>query len=215
MKAKFDKDQGNIDKMNKLIYIAVLLDPRCKMVSLALALQRIYGEEKANDLVHLVNEAAFSLFEKYKEIYAPATGQYSGSGGSGVVASNSLSHGKNEFDPERMVSQQLKQQRVFNTGESAFIKNDLERYLNEALEDDSDPNFDLLSWWKINSARFTILSHLACDMLAMPISTVASESAFNTGGRTLNQFRSSLTPKVFLQLSKFAFQFYLTTSTFI
>jgi len=37
---------------------------------------------------------------------------------------------------------------------------------------------------------------MACDALVMSASTVASESAFSTGGHTLNSFRTSLTPKV-------------------
>ena len=55
---------------------------------------------------------------------------------------------------------------------------------------------DALSWWGINGHRFPIVSRMALDMLAIPLSTVASESAFSAGGRHLDPFRSSLTPKV-------------------
>ena len=39
-----------------------------------------------------------------------------------------------------------------------------------------------------------MLSKIARDVLAVPISTVASESAFSTGGHILDPFRSSLSP---------------------
>ena len=41
--------------------------------------------------------------------------------------------------------------------------------------------FEILGWWKANSNRYQVLSKMARDVLAVPISTVASESAFNTG----------------------------------
>src|SRR6185369_13955214 len=63
----------------------------------------------------------------------------------------------------------------------------------EECEEDCK-KFDILTWWKGQSTRFPILSSLARDVLAIPISTVASEPAFSTGGRILDDFRSSLTP---------------------
>ena len=53
-----------------------------------------------------------------------------------------------------------------------------------------------LSWWGINRHRFSIVSRMARGILAIPLSTVALESAFNAGGRHLDPFRSFLTPKV-------------------
>ena len=54
---------------------------------------------------------------------------------------------------------------------------------------------DILDWWKLNSSNYLILSKMAREILAIPISTVAFESAFSTSGRILNAFRSSLSPK--------------------
>ena len=60
----------------------------------------------------------------------------------------------------------------------------------------NENKFDILSWWKINSIKFSILSQMARDVLAIPISTVTLESTFRTEGRVLDAFRSSLTPRI-------------------
>jgi hypothetical protein len=39
-----------------------------------------------------------------------------------------------------------------------------------------------------------VLAHMAQDILAIPISTIASKSVFSTSGRILDDFRTSLTP---------------------
>ncbi|GJU38206.1 zinc finger BED domain-containing protein RICESLEEPER 2-like protein [Tanacetum coccineum] len=51
------------------------------------------------------------------------------------------------------------------------------------------------SWWNQNMKKFPILSQVAKHVLAMSISTVALDSAFSTGGRVIDKYRSSLMPK--------------------
>ena len=54
--------------------------------------------------------------------------------------------------------------------------------------------FELLGWWKANSDRYQVLSKMVKDMLAIPVSTIASKSVFSTKWCILNPFRSSLSP---------------------
>ncbi|CAN0885163.1 Putative AC transposase [Linum grandiflorum] len=80
-------------------------------------------------------------------------------------------------------------------------KSDLAIYLSLPREETStldNPNnqFDILDWWKNYGVRYPVLSDMVKDILAVPISTVPSESAFSTSGRVLDSFRSSLTSKI-------------------
>ncbi|KAJ3704121.1 hypothetical protein LUZ61_007826 [Rhynchospora tenuis] len=70
---------------------------------------------------------------------------------------------------------------------------ELDQYLAEPLDHCSlDDDFDILSWWKLKAPTYPVLARLARDVLAVPISIMASESAFSIAGRTLSPTRSSL-----------------------
>ena len=71
---------------------------------------------------------------------------------------------------------------------------DVDKYITEASEKNRE-GFDILAWWKVNYTRYAILFEVAQDVMAIPMSTVASKSAFSTGGHVLDLFRSSLAPK--------------------
>ncbi|GJX00270.1 zinc finger BED domain-containing protein RICESLEEPER 2-like protein [Tanacetum coccineum] len=85
------------------------------------------------------------------------------------------------------------------SGVAKDSKSELDRYLTEEIEGDEayfkSGDFTVLGWWKRRSPAFPVLSLVARDILAIPISTVASESTFSTGGRVLDSFRSSLSPE--------------------
>ncbi|GJT99526.1 zinc finger BED domain-containing protein RICESLEEPER 2-like protein [Tanacetum coccineum] len=56
-------------------------------------------------------------------------------------------------------------------------------------------SFDVLAWWRANSLRYRILSRMARDILAIPITTVASEATFSAGSRVIDTYRASLAPE--------------------
>lgn len=58
-------------------------------------------------------------------------------------------------------------------------------------EDGSEP-FDILLWWSANAYQYPIIARIAKDVLAAPVSSVASESAFSAGGRVLSDYRSHM-----------------------
>ncbi|KAL2480724.1 Zinc finger BED domain-containing protein DAYSLEEPER [Abeliophyllum distichum] len=62
--------------------------------------------------------------------------------------------------------------------------------------EDERNNFDILRWWRQNERQYPIVSVIARDLLTPLVSTVASESAFSTGGRMLTDMRSRLKPDI-------------------
>ena len=60
----------------------------------------------------------------------------------------------------------------------------------------STSQFDILSRWKNNQGKYLILAKIARDFLIIPVSIVASESAFSTRGRHLSSHRNRLHPSI-------------------
>ncbi|KAI8554697.1 hypothetical protein RHMOL_Rhmol05G0118500 [Rhododendron molle] len=77
---------------------------------------------------------------------------------------------------------------------SAHVQLELDHY----FEDDlllRHESFDLLAWWKSSGLKYPTLQAIARDVLDVPVSTVASESSFSTGGGVITPYRNRLNPK--------------------
>ncbi|PHT44243.1 hypothetical protein CQW23_18268 [Capsicum baccatum] len=184
MKKKFEKYWGDPTKMNKMLFIPCVLDPRHKFTTLTFALKKMFGDNGAT-IEKDVREYMKSLFNEYS---SSASKDKCGKLSSEVEASSSSSM----VDIGDFYEELSRHTSGSGAGNS---KSELDKYLAEDTEVGTS-DFNVLLWWKYNSARFPFLSEMARDILAIPISSVASECAFSTGGRVLDSFRSSLTSKL-------------------
>ncbi|KAH1120986.1 hypothetical protein J1N35_004146 [Gossypium stocksii] len=185
MKEKYDKYWGDIDKMNLLMFVACVLDPRQKLKYLEFALSEMSSSEKASEMMQKLKESLYELFDEYKPPLHSTCSQSS--------VPTHVSLGEPQQKIKRRMQALYKKRELEICGEDKT--SELDKYLVEANEEFVE-DFDILLWWKVNSPRFPTLSKMARDVLAIPVSTVASESTFSTGGRVLDQYRSSLTPKI-------------------
>ncbi|XP_023765094.1 zinc finger BED domain-containing protein RICESLEEPER 2-like [Lactuca sativa] len=78
---------------------------------------------------------------------------------------------------------------------SQVVKVELECYLEEKLMPRVN-NFNILDYWRTREIRYPTVARMAGDILVVPISIVASKSAFSKGGRVLDAYRSSLAPSI-------------------
>ncbi|XP_038725975.1 zinc finger BED domain-containing protein RICESLEEPER 2-like [Tripterygium wilfordii] len=194
MKQKYDKYFGNVVKLNMLTIVAVILDPRHKMGFVLFALGQMYPGEVGVQMKKKVQDITSSMFEEYRKMVEPQDGSASKS--KETMGGASSEENVNQQPAEKMKMLMVSRYKKFRYeigGEDA--KSDLDKYLGEEVEDDHQ-GFNILKWWKDNGNRFSIVANMARDVLAIPISIVASKSTFSTGGRVLDPFRSSLTPTV-------------------
>ncbi|KAL8473760.1 hypothetical protein ACS0TY_030565 [Phlomoides rotata] len=179
MLEKFEKYWSQI---NGIMGVATVLDPRYKLKLLHYYFPLLYSSEDAKKEIERIKEICVDLVNEY---YV----KFKASGGIGGSFQSLESSFKN---PDEVDSMSNYDKFVTSETEHDTFKTELDSYLEErVLPRNVNVEFDILSWWK-NSLKYPILQLVAQDVLAIPISTVASESTFNTSGRFVSPHRSRL-----------------------
>ncbi|CAN6540769.1 unnamed protein product [Malus baccata var. baccata] len=166
---------------------AVVMDPRFKMKLVEFSFNKIYGEE-APMHIKVVDDGIHELFHEYLTLPLPLTPTYADEGNNNIKIEDSqggailTDNGLTDFDMYIMetTSQQM--------------KSELDQYLDESLLPRVN-DFDVLGWWKLNKMKYPTLSKMARDILSIPVSTVPSDSVFDTTVKEMDQYRSSLRPE--------------------
>ncbi|XP_026396961.1 zinc finger BED domain-containing protein RICESLEEPER 2-like [Papaver somniferum] len=167
MKLKFDKYWNTCSTM---MCIGVVLDPRYKFEFVEFGLEEIYGEFYFRHHVELVHSHLNEVFSFYE----------------GGLSSMDTSTNNLYINVDSLNS-------IGSTSTRTKSNSKMEEKFRERRRQRLDDNdFDILTWWKTNSPTYPILARMARDILAVPVSTVASESAFSSGGRVVTEYRSSL-----------------------
>ncbi|XP_075085012.1 zinc finger BED domain-containing protein DAYSLEEPER-like [Nicotiana tabacum] len=172
-----------------MIFLASILDPRNKLDYVPFVIVRMFGEKEGKKLILEVKIYMDSLFDYY--VKKKSKGSTSASSGNTTITVS----GYGSFLKRGTMRTKLQSEKHKEVTGGLGAKSELDRYLAEDIEPETN-EFKILNWWKINEPRFPILAEMACDVLAISISSVTSECAFSTRGRILDSFRSSLTPKL-------------------
>lgn len=171
MAEKFNKYWSNI---NEVLAIAAILDPRNKFDCVIHYFNRIYGSG-ANDRLANVRKILENLIFETQSKSKGVNDE--------EPMKSSINECINDYEDDFAKAKREK-------GRPMPVRGELDQYLDcETLPESND--FDVLNWWK-RDQNFPTLRKIAKSVLAIPVSSVASESAFSMGGRVVSAHRSRL-----------------------
>ncbi|KAL1300658.1 hypothetical protein AAHE18_18G197700 [Arachis hypogaea] len=162
--------------------IKVSLDPRYKMVGVEFQFEKMYPDpiecSKQVDRIHqLCNELVNEYNQKMSsDVSHVGTKEADESGNTSIFGSD-----------DYIVY--LKRRKMTR---GSCVNVEIDHYFEEEIHPPNDPNFNVLKWWKNNQMKFKVLAKITKDIYAIPVSTVASESAFSTSGRVISPHRGKL-----------------------
>jgi len=186
--AMLDKFDKYWEEKNNVMVIATILDPRFKMRYIQFYFNGLYGPTRCEQEVADIKKELEELYKKHELEQRRKIG-----GSNSLSTTQSASSSKETTSSVAcLVSSEF--QSFLESSASESSKSELLIYLDEANHSLNDKNFNLLQYWKVNALRFPVVSSMAKKFLAVPASSVSSESTFSCGGRILDDYRSSLKP---------------------
>ncbi|KAH7688641.1 Tam3-transposase (Ac family) protein [Dioscorea alata] len=174
MKEKFDKYWT---QYSMVLAFGAILDPRIKLSMLAYFYGKVESDStKCQEKVSLHYSNANKSCSSQPQSSSIITPTFTQGGGGMKSKGKRIFYEIKEFESQSITS---------------AGKSQLDLYLEEPkLEFAYYEDLDVLEYWKNHKHRFPILALMAGDVLAIPITTVASESAFSIGACVLNKYRS-------------------------
>ena len=189
MLTKFNSYWANV---NVVMTIATILDPRHKMKLLEFYYPNIYGDNSDLEIEKIKN-LCYDLLDEYGDIDESLVDNEENShilvSTSSPVAQMkfSLSGAMSSFD--LFVNNSSNSSKKYRSARMEF-----DHFIDKGVLKRSE-DFDILGWWKSNGLKYPTLQRITRDILALPVTSIASESAFSTSGRLLSPQCSRLHPK--------------------
>ncbi|XP_020964317.1 zinc finger BED domain-containing protein RICESLEEPER 1-like [Arachis ipaensis] len=176
MKKKFDKYW---DEIHGIMGVAAVLDPRYKMVGVEFQFEKMYPDPtECSKQVDRIHQLCNELVNEYTQKMSSDVSHVGVGVGVGTKELNESRNASLFGGDDYMVY--LKRRKMTR---SSYVNVKFDHYLEEEIHPPNDPNFNVLKWWKNNQMKFKVLAKIAKDIYAIPVSTIASESAFSTSGR--------------------------------
>jgi hypothetical protein len=171
---KVEEMSALMKEVHGLMEIAIVLDPKYKLKFMKAFYSTIYGEE-SSVTENEVCRVRTLLYELVLE-YQGSTEGMATIDGVGAARRNAVN---NEGDDlvfnifDKFLSEEPEC--------STYVRTELDLYLEEPTLPRTQ-ELDIIHWWQYAGVKYPSLRRIARDIMAIPITTVASESVFSTGG---------------------------------
>jgi hypothetical protein len=185
MKTKFKKYWTDVHGFMEL---TTVLDPRYKQKFMKAFYSTMYGEESAviETEVARVRSLLYDLVLEYQgSMESIATTDGVGAARKNVVHNEGDDLVFGLFD--KFLSEEP-------DDSLSYVRTELDLYLEE-LTLPRTQELDIIHWWEYAGIKYPTLRKIAWDIMTIPVTTMTSESIFNTGERVISPHQSRLALK--------------------